>query len=94
MSKDVGEIYAEVSGARRVTPETEAAQTKLDPSNERDRLEIASQLYERFCSDLVERSSHARMRLVSGIQVALRDAAEGLQTDPPNRTPKKQFEAI
>ena len=55
----------------------------LDPCDEHDRLEIASQLYERFCSDLVERSNKARVRLISGIQVALRDAAEGEKTAAP-----------
>jgi hypothetical protein len=57
--------------------------TFLDPSDESDRLEIASQLYERFCADLVHRSDKARVRLVSGIQVALRDAAEGKKTVAP-----------
>jgi hypothetical protein len=55
----------------------------LDPCDERDRLEIASQLYERFCSDLVQQSDKARTRLVSGIQVAIRDAAAGETTPAP-----------
>lgn len=55
----------------------------LDPCDEKDRLEIATQLYERFCSDLVQQSDKARVRLVSGIQVALRDAAAGETTPAP-----------
>ena len=55
----------------------------LDPADEHDRLEIAAQLYERFCADLVDRSDKARVRLISGIQVALRDASEGLKTQAP-----------
>lgn len=54
---------------------------KLDPKEESDRLEIATQLYERFCHDLAHRSDSARVRLVSGIQVALRDAASGNATE-------------
>lgn len=57
--------------------------TPLNPMNETDRLEIASQLYERFCVDLMERSDKARVRLISGIQVALRDAANGDCTPSP-----------
>lgn len=59
-------------------------QPKLDPTDERDRLEIALQLYERFAADYLERPHAARARLVSGIQVALRDAVEGKLTHPPN----------
>lgn len=55
----------------------------LDPQKEKDRLEIATQLYERFCRDLMAQSDKARVRLVSGIQVALRDAAEGDTTPEP-----------
>jgi hypothetical protein len=55
----------------------------LDPREECDRLEIASQLYERFCADLVQQSDKARVRLISGIQVAIRDAAAGEMTEPP-----------
>jgi hypothetical protein len=58
----------------------------LNPTNEADRLEIASQLYERFCDDLLNRSDVARVRLVSGIQVALRNAAEGDLTEAPRET--------
>ena len=66
---------------------SEDAVKLLDPSNESDRLEIASQLYERFCADLAQRSDKARVRLVSGIQVALRDAAGGDKTVAPMHVP-------
>lgn len=57
--------------------DNETKEIPLDPSIERDRLEIASQLYERFCRDLTVQSDKARVRLVSGIQIALRHASEG-----------------
>ncbi|HRN83271.1 MAG TPA: hypothetical protein PK857_00505 [Hyphomicrobium sp.] len=57
----------------------------LDMSTCSDRLELATQLYERFCADLVERSDMARVRLISGIQIALRDASEGRATPSPKR---------
>jgi hypothetical protein len=55
----------------------------LDARDESDRLEIARQLYERFCADLAREPAMARARLTSGIQVALRDAAQGDKTYPP-----------
>ena len=54
---------------------------KLNPKVEADRLLIATKLWERFCSDLVSNPSMARTRLTSGIQVALRDAADGVETE-------------
>lgn len=54
----------------------------LDMADDRGRLEIARQLFERFCEDLKSDASKARVRLISGIQVALRDAVE----DPDRHT--------
>jgi len=53
---------------------------------EQHRLEVASQLYERFCDDMLKQSGMARTRLVAGIQIALRDAAEGKATHAPARS--------
>lgn len=66
-----------------------AAEPKLlNPKFEADRLEIASQLYERFCADLLFlQSDAARVRLIAGIQVALRDAAAGESTVAPSPVP-------
>ena len=75
------EMYrAALAVAERRRP---AMSKPLDPCDENDRLEIATQLYERFCADLVQQSDKARVRLVSGIQVALRDAAAGETTPAP-----------
>lgn len=56
---------------------------KINLTNEAGRLEIATQLFQRFCEDLMhEGDGKARTRLISGIQVALRDAAQGDKTEP------------
>jgi len=56
----------------------------LDMADDWGRLEIARQLFERFCDDLKTDSSKARVRLVSGIQVALRDAVEDQDRHTPS----------
>ncbi len=52
----------------------------LNARDETGRLEIARALYARFCADLACTPEVARSRLVAGMQVVMRDAAEGLPT--------------
>ena len=58
-------------------------QFSIDVRTDAGTLEIGQQLFQRFCEDL---SGHdpatARARLVSGIQVAIRDAIDGGHTEP------------
>lgn len=54
----------------------------LNMHEEACRLEVATQLFERFCDDLKDHPPWARTRLVSGIQIALRDAAAYGATTP------------
>lgn len=55
----------------------------IDLTDEAGRLEIATQLFHRFCEDLMhEGDGKARPRLLSGIQIALRDAVNGKKTEP------------
>lgn len=55
---------------------------RLDMTDDWGRYEVARQLFERFCEDLKVDAAKARVRLISGIQIALRDAAE----EPDRRT--------
>jgi len=54
---------------------------RIDLTTDACRLEVAQQLYQRFCKDMAEDPSKAKVRLVSGIQVALRDALVYGRTD-------------
>jgi len=54
---------------------------RIDLTTERGSLRLAQQLWQRFCEDLMIDPAKARVRLVSGIQIAVRDARAGGFTD-------------
>ena len=45
-------------------------------------LEISKQLWQRFCEDMMDDQNKAKVRLLSGIQIAIRDARDGGFTEP------------
>ena len=46
----------------------------IDLTTEVGRLEYATQLYKRYLDDLYHDAAKARVRLISGIQIAIREA--------------------
>jgi hypothetical protein len=54
----------------------------VDLRTEAGRLDYAQQLWSRFCEDLGDDPGKARTRLLSGIQIAVREALDGGHIDP------------
>lgn len=57
-------------------------QFSVDLTDAAGTLEISKQLWDRFCDDLKDDATKARVRLISGIQIAIRDGREKGWTDP------------
>jgi hypothetical protein len=54
---------------------------KIRLTDDAGTLAFAEQLWQRFCEDLMTDSVKARVRLISGVQIAIRDAIECGETD-------------
>jgi hypothetical protein len=70
-------------------------QFSIDLTSESGRLEYATQLYQRYLEDLFHDAAMARVRLISGMQVALREAQKTGHIEPlvfyrPNDTTATQ----
>lgn len=54
----------------------------IDLTDENGRLDLARQLYHRFVEDMYADPAKAKVRFISGIQVALRNAHQYGYTEP------------
>lgn len=54
----------------------------IDLSNDNGRLDYAQQLWARFCDDMKDDPRKARTRMIAGMQIAMREAAEGRKIEP------------
>ena len=68
-------VWRSWEGTPQLLPGTKAREPfAIDLTKADGRFEIAGQLFHRFCEDLAHDSGKARVRLVSGIQIAIREA--------------------
>ena len=56
-------------------------ETPIDIRTETGRFTYAQQLWVRFCQDMQDEPNKAKARLVSGIQIALREALDARQPE-------------
>lgn len=54
----------------------------IDLATDGGRLDYAQQLWRRFCEDMADDPAKARTRLISGVQIAMREAALGNKIEP------------